>query len=300
MKIDENQIAALLHRPSERLQVELKTWLDPRTDEYIAKLVKAIFAIRNRNGGFLIVGFDNSTSLPDSYTLDQDVDTLYHVDSIQGMVSRYASVSFEIAVALRERDGQRHPVIAIPEGVQVPVVVKRNLSGDGGKRLLQKDDVYFRTLVSNGTPNSARVQRTDYPEILDICFENREADIGRFLRRHLSGFDGQAVTNLLSTGGLEPTKPLRDRAFALIKNGTEAVEVAAEQRGATSELHGVQDALTMRVGLVLDPAKPEQLPTKEFMNVISASNPHYTGLPVWLDSRDFVEIADRLYVLDGA
>ena len=296
MKIDENQIAALLHQPSEGLQVELKTWLDPRTNENIAKIVKAIFAIRNRNGGFLIIGFDNSTSLPDRYSLGQDVGTLYHVDSIQEMVSHYASVSFEIAVVLRERDGQRHPVIAVPEGVRVPVVVKRDLSGHGGKRLLREGDVYFRTLDSNGTPSSARLRPTDYRELLDICFENREADIGRFLRRHLSGIDGQTLATLMSTGGSDPMQRLRDGAFALIKNGTEAVETAAAHRGATSELQKVQDALTLRVGLVLDPPKPEQLPTKEFLNRISASNPQYTGVPVWLDSRNFIEMADRPYV----
>ena len=125
MKTDEKQIAALLHQPSEGLQVELKTWLDPRNDESVAKLVKAIFAIRNRNGGFLVIGVDDATHLPDSYALDEDVGTLYHVDTIQGLVSRFASVRFEIEVALCKRDGQLHPVIVVPEGVRVPVIVER-------------------------------------------------------------------------------------------------------------------------------------------------------------------------------
>ena len=299
MKIDENQIAALLRQPSEGLQVELKTWLDPRNKDSVAKLIKAIFALRNRNGGFLIIGFNNSTRLLDSYALDGDVKTLYHVDEIQGLVSRYASVPFEIAVVLRERDGQLHPVIAVPEGVQIPVIVKRNLMGNGDKKLLQEGDVYFRTLQSNGTPSSARLSPGDYPELLDICFENREADIGRFLRRHLSGFDGQVVGTLLDTGRDDPMQRLRDRAFALIEKGTDAFAAAADQRGIASELQRVQDALTMRVGLVLDPAKPDEPPTKEFMNRVSASNPQYTGWPVWLDSRDFTEEADRAYVSDG-
>ena len=61
MNVDENQIAVLLRQPLEGLQVELKTWLDPRADADKAKLVKAIFAIRNRNGGYLIIGFDDAT-----------------------------------------------------------------------------------------------------------------------------------------------------------------------------------------------------------------------------------------------
>ena len=56
----------------------------------------------------------------------------------------------------------------------------------------------------------------------------------------------------------------------------------------------------MRVGLVLDPAKPGELPTKEFMNKVSESNPQYTGWPIWLDSRGFNEKGHRPYVLNGA
>lgn len=66
MAIDPDQIRALVEQPVEALQVELKTWLDPRTDDGIAKLVKAMFAIRNRNGGFLLIGFDNGTMAPAS------------------------------------------------------------------------------------------------------------------------------------------------------------------------------------------------------------------------------------------
>ena len=52
MPVNDDQIRALLERPSESLQVEIKTWLDTTDPLGIAKLVKAAFAIRNRNGGF--------------------------------------------------------------------------------------------------------------------------------------------------------------------------------------------------------------------------------------------------------
>lgn len=299
MKVDEDQIVALIHQPLEGLQVELKTWLDPRVDADKAKLVKAIFAIRNRNGGYLIIGFDDTTRAPDSYSLDGNVKDLYHMDEIQGLVSRYASIPFEIAVVLEERDGQQHPVIVVPEGVQVPAIVKRDLVVSGGKKLLELGDTYFRTLQANGTPSSARLLPADWPDLLDICFDNREADIARFLRRHVPGIDGHALVTLLTTGVEDPIKRLRDRAFALMDEGASAFEAAAENRDIASERRSVKDALTMRVGLVLDPPKTGELPTQEFMNKISASNPQYTGWPVWLDTRDLRNPADRAYVLDG-
>ena len=299
MKIDETQIAALIRQPSEGLQVELKSWLDPTTDDCVAKLIKSVFAIRNRNGGFLVIGFNNATGLPDSCPGGQNVKTLYHIDKIQWLVSRYASDSFEIAVVFGERNGQLHPVVAVPAGVQVPVIVKRDLIGTGGKKLLKEGDVYFRTLQSNGTPSSARLSPRDYPELLDICFDNREADIGRFLRRHLSGFEGHAVESLLDPRHADPMRRLRDRTFKLISKGHDAFKAVAGQRDIDSELRRLGDALTMQVGLVLDPPKLDRLPTQEFMNIVSAGNPRYTGFPMWLDSRGATKTEHRAYVSDG-
>lgn len=93
MAVDPDQIKALVEQPVEALQVELKTWLDPRTNDGIAKLVKAIFAVRNRNGGFLLIGFDDTTRAPDPYAFDQPVEVLFHIDALQGLVSRYVSPS---------------------------------------------------------------------------------------------------------------------------------------------------------------------------------------------------------------
>ena len=298
MNVDDDRIAALLRQPSEGLQVELKTWLDPRDDADQAILVKAILAIRNRNGGYLVLGFDDATRAPDSCTLSDNVEDLYHIDEIQRLVSRFASDPFEIKVVFADRDGQQHPIIVVPEGVQVPSVVRRALVVDGGKKLLEAGDVYFRTLQANGTPSSARLSPADWPDLLDICFENREADIGRFLRRLLPGVDSRAMESLLVGEVESPMKRIRQRTVALMDEGETALEAAVEQRGVVSEHQSVKDALTMRVGLVLDPPKPEQLPTREFMNRVSASNPQYTGWPIWLDTRDFWNSEDRARVLD--
>lgn len=67
MNVDEQQIARLIAQPSEGPNVEVKTWIDPRLPDGIAKLVKAMFALRNRNGGFLLIGFDDASRQPDAY-----------------------------------------------------------------------------------------------------------------------------------------------------------------------------------------------------------------------------------------
>lgn len=295
MAVDPNHIRALVEKPVEGLQVELKTWIDPRTEDGIAKLVKAIFAIRNRNGGFLLIGFNNVTRLPDAYPLDEPVETLYHIDALQGMVSRYVSPAFEVGINFADRDGQNHPVISIPEGVQVPAVVKRDLIGQGGKKLLANGDLYFRTLNSNGTASSACILPTDYADLLNVCFENREADIGRFLRRHLAGMGSSAA--LMSALGIESDDgTLRNRAFEIVDSGSAAAEAAIAGRTTAEQQARIENALTMHVGLAFEPARPDEIPTKAFLNKIESSNPNFTGWPVWLVSQGFSEVQDRPYV----
>jgi hypothetical protein len=65
MEVDQQRVDELVAHPSEGLNVEIKRWNDPSTSEAISKIVKASQALRNRNGGFLIFGFDDKTLQPD-------------------------------------------------------------------------------------------------------------------------------------------------------------------------------------------------------------------------------------------
>ena len=262
-------------------------------------LVRAVFAIRNRNGGFVVIGFNNETLHPEPYNLTDTVKTIFHVDAMQGLISKYAFEKFEIGVSFREKSGQFHPVIVVPEGVKVPAIINSGLSGNGGNKLLVVGDIFFRTLNANGTPSSAKALPRDYPDMLEICFENREADIGRFLRRHLGSGD---IAKLLSevsglSASISPT--LKDRSFFVIDQGETAFEAALGTRPMNASQRKAAEGLTMHVGLVLDPEMTGALPTTTFMNTVAGANPQYTGWPVWLDSRGFHQKADRPRLVDN-
>src|SRR5690242_6442381 len=82
----ENQVQALVDRPGETLQIEIKQWIDPATSEGAAKIVKGAFALYNRNGGYLIIGFNDKTLEPDTENAPADVQAVFHQDIIQGLV----------------------------------------------------------------------------------------------------------------------------------------------------------------------------------------------------------------------
>ena len=61
MKTPQSRIDDLVARPSEGLPVEIKSWIDPTKPEGVAKIVRACLAMRNQNGGFLVIGLNNDT-----------------------------------------------------------------------------------------------------------------------------------------------------------------------------------------------------------------------------------------------
>ena len=284
MDIEKSVVDALIDRPSENLAVEIKRWIDLTTTLGEEKIVKGALALRNRNGGYLVIGFEDKTLLPDAQNELPNAKELFHPDAIQAIISRFASDTFEIGVAWGARDGRDYPVIVIPPGVKIPVVAKRDLM-DGTRFAIKEGAVYVRTLHTNGTISSAEARPRDWPEIMEICFDNREADVGRFVRRHLSGIDLASLVKFVGQQ-VAPLPSLRDRAVNVIDDGEHKfIEAIAERSLSANEKQLVHHAGFWSVGLVIDPPHPNAMPDQNFGQIIGASNPQYTGWPVWLDAR---------------
>ena len=249
----------------------------------------------------MVIGFDDKTLQPDAKNRPVDLPAAFHLDKIQPLISRYAFEPFEISVAFPERDGAAYPVIVVPEGVRTPVAAKGDIIEPAtGRKLIRHGEIYFRTLSSNGTPSTAAARPEDWKEILDICFENREADIGRFLRRHFAGDLSSFITALANAAGpVQPPPPsLNDRIRTLLDDGNHRFREALTARPNPKEIPA--DLGTWSVALVIDPPHPDQSPDQDFLNVIASSNPQHTGWPPWLDSRAFTDRSAAPKVKDKA
>ena len=151
MNTDQSPIDDLIARLSESLTVEVKRWISIDDPNGISKIVRGILALRNRNGGYFVIGFDDKTLQPDSGNEPPNVRLAFHIDKVQGLVSRYASELFEVSVVFGQRDGHEYPVIVVPEGVKSPVAAKADLlDNDKKTTLIRYGEVYFRTLSANG------------------------------------------------------------------------------------------------------------------------------------------------------
>jgi hypothetical protein len=301
MDMSPERIGGLVANLSESLNVEIKRWIDPTAPEGIAKIARAAIALRNRNGGYLVIGFDDGTLQPDP-NRPADVRATFHVDVVQGIVSRYSHDQFEIQVGFAERDGLEYPVIGVPEGVRSPVAAKRDLNDASGKAVIREDAVYFRTLGSNGTPSTSLAKRADWSDLVEICFENREADFGRFLRRQL-GHDGLAqflgIASELN-GAIPSAATLETRTRDVLLFGQQRRDEAIKKRKLSKDEEAALLLGSWEVALVIAPPRDVDDSSKEFFQTIAGANPRYTGWPAWLDARNFRNTEDHPRKIDGA
>jgi hypothetical protein len=199
-----------------------------------------------------------------------------------------------VAVGFGNRDGADYPVIVIPEGIRFPVAAKADLKDSTNKPLVRTGEVYFRTLASNGVVSTAAARPGDWRDIMDICFENREADIGRFLRRLVGEGDVAGFLAKLSGVALAPPDPtLQERTKAFSEIGQRRYAEALDRRKLPPEELQKLDALAWSVTLVVDPPRSEAMADRPFLNSFAAANPRYTGWPVWLDSQGFSDATSR-------
>lgn len=298
MEVDSEYIQELINRPGESLAVEIKRWIDPDSVQGMAKIARGAMALNNFNGGYLIIGFDDKTLEPDTENIPSDVRDTFNLDKIQAIVAKYSSTPFEISVEFPERDGQLYPVIAVPPGIKTPVAAKSDLRDDNRTHLIRCDDVYFRSLNSNNTPSTTKATRNDWSKILDICFDNREADIGKFLRRHLSGITPETIRELglVLSEGTEPELKVEELVGRLLQESKERFEAVVEERGVVLPRVGIWE-----VGLNLIGEVPPHSANQAFLNLIYANNPRYTGWPLWLDSQGFGDDTTdpRPFVIDN-
>lgn len=282
MPTDQRLVQELVENPRESLSHELKGWLDPSRPEDQALLVKTLLALHNQNGGFLLVGFQNSGA-PDAAASPPNVETRYASDVIQELVSKHAAPPISVHVHMGRRGDLSFPVLEVESGVRTPVVAKRAIQGAAGDELLVKDGVYVRSLRANGRVSTTLIQPNDWPELVERCFENREADIGRFLRRHLGGVSPDAIRELSRSlsKGLAPAAA--ERAQALLEDGSRRYEA----RTSASELPPFSRNGRWEVAVVIDGVVPPHSANRDFLNLLMSSQPSLTGWPVWLDSTRF-------------
>lgn len=280
---------ALLDNLSESYSVEVKSWFDPKSHEGKSKLVKAMLALRNNNGGRLVIGFDDATMAPALDSRPEDMRAAFGQDMVQALAAKFSSESFEVLVQYVKKDDFEYPVICVPSGIKTPVAAKAEIRDDTEARraLVQINTVYVRTLKSNNTVSTAAAGWQDWGRIAEICFDNREADIGRFMRRHLDEVTLARVAAVFGSATTGPGNNAKTLSSEWLEKGRKAFDARLHRDGIT-----LPDIGFLEIAAVIDGDVKDELETNRSMkNLITTANRRFTGWPffVTLDGADVPE-----------
>jgi len=137
----ERRLQDLLAYPREDLDNELKNWLNLSQENGKANIAKAILALANHGGGYILIGFTKKDgnwmpSEPRPSNLNN-----YTQDVINGIVRRYADPPFNCRVyhLPHPKSGLLFPGVVVPGNHRVPIRAKK----DGPNRKHVLKDTYM-------------------------------------------------------------------------------------------------------------------------------------------------------------
>ena len=181
---DHNRLADLLRDPQETLDVEIKGWLDlARNQEHKATLAKALLALANHGGGYVIIGLTETdagfaTASGQPVSLDD-----YWQDIVNGIVHNYAEPAFHCSVhhVPHPTSGVIHPIIGVPGDHRVPIRAKR--SGPNNQTV-QQHAIYIRR---PGPTSEQPLTGREWDELFAKCLHGRRDELLDHIRDLLTG-----------------------------------------------------------------------------------------------------------------
>ena len=279
MEISKERLADLLADPQEALDFELKNWLSLQdSNEDKATLAKAILAMANHGGGYIVLGLaETETGAVEADGRPATLDG-YTQDLINGIVQHYCDPPFHCGVRpLPGATGALFPVVHVPGGHRVPVRARR--AGPHGK-IVQDNAIYVR----KPGPSSQKVQTAaEWDALRARCLRNRRDEMANQIRDLVLGAVPQVEA---------PAAP--DRLGEWAASGFERWKelVQALPAGVGPRFERGHYSLAYEITGDLRPIPPAKLP-----EILQASVVRLTGWPpFWYPTREGI----TPYPIDGA
>jgi hypothetical protein len=173
-------LADLVINPHETLDVELKEWLDiAANNEHRAVLAKALIALANHGGGFVLIGFTDqgapAANRPPNLTA-------YTPDTVNAVVMAYAEPTFHCDVThVAAPNGQLYPVVTVPGGHHVPIKARRD--GPNGQTI--RSNSYY---IRRPGPQSENPQNgAEWDALIRRCIANAREQLLDQMRAIFTG-----------------------------------------------------------------------------------------------------------------
>lgn len=177
------QLKSLVLHPREDLHIEMKTWLDLDDKRERSTLAKAMIALANHGGGFVVIGFEEHKdgSFSPSKSRPQSLE-MYSQDAVAGVVSKYASPTFHCSVKhiQHPNTGDVFPIVVVPGGHRTPI---QCVKGSPDNKSLQSGRYYIRR---HGPRSEEPREPNEWNDLVMRCVRAGKDDLLDALRDVLS------------------------------------------------------------------------------------------------------------------
>jgi len=183
------QLERLLQYPKEDLDKEYKIWLNLSTNEGKADLAKALIALANHGGGYVVLGYeDDDGNLIPAKSRPSNLNQ-YSQDIINGIVHRHADPVFhcECHEVTHPESGLNYPIILVPGGHTAPIRTRRG--GPDGRYFNQNEYLIRRPGPRSEAPRSAQ----EWNELINRCLMNRRNDLLESMKSVVTGIPPQVI-----------------------------------------------------------------------------------------------------------
>lgn len=184
---DRETLEKLLIYPSESLSVEYKGWLDLscKKSSDSANLAKAIIAIANHGGGYVVIGFQEHKNSVPRWKPDLDrPENLkgYSVDEVNDLVKYYAEpdIDCEFDWIQHPENESVFPVLYIRGGLRFPVRCKRDHHNNG----VRINTYYIRR---SGPSSDSPQTGAEWDELINRCVTNAREELLDRIRTIIDG-----------------------------------------------------------------------------------------------------------------
>ena len=171
-----------LLNPNETLDFEVKQWLDMTDPESQGTIAKALIALENHGGGFLLIGYkeDAAKKLVPDPMRPASMEP-YLTDAMNAIIKKRAEPAFHVEVTLQQHPEtkEEYPLIRVTGQSKVPI---RSDSATPGGSL--KHHVYY--VRAPGPESRGPLNAAEWDALLKRALLNQREEIVKVLRTFLS------------------------------------------------------------------------------------------------------------------
>jgi hypothetical protein len=142
--------------------------------------------------------------------------------------------------------------------------------------------------------SSSEPKRGDWERIVSTWFDNREADIGGFVRRHLAGADLGSLVSVLGVAAPAPAPSLLEQVSSVLDFGWNRFNEVRQDRGVKIPEVGFREA-----AVLIDGEMPEAPELRDFLQRLFVTQPRLSGWAPWIDLRNARDDTLHPYVYEG-